>query len=76
VDNQGEVPVEPREETPEPFYVEPRNLVIDGPIEIVPNFRALNVVKTFLSLLMPEEGQFGEKQPIQAQNKNIISNKP
>ncbi len=53
--------MEPREETPEPFYVEPRNLVIDGPIEIVPNFRAPNVVKTFLSLLMPEEGQFWEK---------------
>ncbi len=53
--------MEPREETAELFYVEPRNLVIDGPIEIVPNLSAPNVVKTFLSLLMPEEGQFGGK---------------
>jgi hypothetical protein len=47
---EGKVTVEPRDETPEPVYVEPRNLIINEPIEIVPNIDAPNAVQTSSSI--------------------------
>jgi hypothetical protein len=43
-DDSLEVTVKPRDETPKPVYVEPRNLIINETIEIIPNINPSNVV--------------------------------